>query len=77
MVRFSGKCVGNVVFFELSNPAFSKPDLKFCGFIDFNTQMRTKATADFERDLFKLLNNAVLEKQWRTYVQGVIFKFSR
>ena len=31
-------------------------------YIDFNTQLRTKATSDFEKDFFKLMDNVVFEK---------------
>ena len=35
-------------------------------YINFNTKLRTAATNDFEKDFFKLINNSVFEKLWRT-----------
>ena len=45
---------------EFDQSAWMKP------YIDFNTQLRTRATNDFENDFFKLMNNTVFGRQWRT-----------
>ena len=44
---------------ELKQSAWMKP------YIDFNTQKRKEATNQADKNHFKLLNNAVYDKQWK------------
>ena len=46
---------------ELKQSAWMKP------YIDFNTQKRKEATNQADKNHFKLLNNAVYDKQWKIW----------
>jgi hypothetical protein len=47
----------------------------FMNYIDQNSERRKQARTEFEKDLFKLLNNALLVRRWRMYVEGKITVF--
>ena len=41
-----------------------------------NTDFKKKAESDFQKDLFKLMNNAVLEKLWKMLENIAILNLS-